>query len=256
MDKLNIKDELIKSISEATKLGNIEVLDKLLTGYQQIAAKENERSFNKDFALMQGELGAINKNKETLPSKKSNVTFKYATLDEIMIIIKPVLSKFGFSLSSTLKSDVFITTLYHKDGHFISTYNDFKEATLLLANSFMGKMQQRGSTQSYLIRYAIISLLNLSTNEDDEGELLKMEAKRKKEAEARANKNKIKLNNFIELVKKADNNQVKFGKNSQTLEDVYNSMLGIKQDGDDFWNKGVEAYEGKFNKKAEPIEKF
>lgn len=89
-------------------------------------------------------------------------TFKYAPLDAINDAVLPSLHKFGFGVSQGIEGDHIITRLLHRGGYAISA-----ETFLGIPNE--ASPQERGSFITYMRRYALVSLLGLATEEDDDG---------------------------------------------------------------------------------------
>lgn len=129
-------------------------------------------NYNNDFSLMSKEIPIIAK------SKKAHTTM-YAPLEDIVKVVQPILSKYGFSVSFTTeqKSLDAVTIncfLQHKDGHNTST-------SLMLptkaANSSMNPMQAIGAAISYGKRYTICGILNIATAEDSDNNGFAVNAK-------------------------------------------------------------------------------
>lgn len=103
----------------------------------------------------------IDKNNKALGQKEA---FTYATIEDIDAIVRPILPKFGFTLSFTSRTReagglISVATLTHRDGH-----ESVCELPLAIDTSG-GKtnLQGMGSTSSYGVRYGTKILLNLIT---------------------------------------------------------------------------------------------
>lgn len=136
-------------------------------------------AFTRDFGAMSLELPRIvKKGSVAYDKEKGNKSagqeeaFKFALLEDIDSIVRPILPKYGFSISFTTRVReggglISVGTLTHKDGHE-------KVCELPLAIDTSGgknNLQGMGSTSSYGIRYAHKILLNLITvGEDNDGE--------------------------------------------------------------------------------------
>ena len=98
---------------------------------------------------------------------KTNPHFKskFASLTAIVEHISPILAKNDLAISHHINIDgenlVLRTRLFHKSGTTLET-----EVPLILAKR---DMQSLGSAVTYAKRYAISALLNLVTDEDDDG---------------------------------------------------------------------------------------
>lgn len=144
-------------------------------------------NYNNDFALMSKEIPVIAR------SKKAHTT-SYAPLEDIVSVVQPILSKYGFSISFTteqqgLEAVTVNCILQHKDGHSTST-------ALMLptkaVNNSMNAMQAIGAAISYGKRYTICGILNIATAQDDDNNGFavnaKAEASKKPMSDARLEK--------------------------------------------------------------------
>lgn len=100
----------------------------------------------------------------TKTGKKIN--FKYASLPEILRIVRPVLSKNGIALIQEPCTDnnevKIVTRLIHKSGEWI----EFEALKMKAASSLA---QEIGSAITYGRRYNISSVLGLGAEDDDDG---------------------------------------------------------------------------------------
>jgi hypothetical protein len=102
-----------------------------------------------------------------IPKEANNPFFKskYADLASIIKTIQPVLAKHGLSVVHTLEdADTGIrvrTTLLHKSGQFLSGVMQMRPTK--------DDPQAFGSATTYAKRYGLSAVLNLATDEDDDG---------------------------------------------------------------------------------------
>lgn len=151
---------------------SVEMIEKILDVQERILNKQAEIAFNADLSVMLCEIPVIAKTSEIKVQTKSGGNFgvKYASLDEIVEVVRPILSKFGFSVnfehdqnSSNLVKVSCI--LRHKQGHSIRN-----EVILPLDMSgSKNNVQSVGSTITYGKRYSICSILNIATGDDKDG---------------------------------------------------------------------------------------
>ena len=92
-------------------------------------------------------------------------TFRYATLDQIMDVARPALGEAGLCvlqpIVSTEKGTVLVTRLVHESGQWM-------ECEIPLPR--LGEdLQGFGSAVSYVRRYAVSAMLNITADEDDDG---------------------------------------------------------------------------------------
>ncbi|UZA41972.1 ERF family protein [Moraxella bovis] len=145
-------------------------LEKLMELQERVANHQSVIAFNQDFSVMQSKLPVIAKNKKG----QSN---KYATLEDIIAKTRPILQEFGFATSfetqtvlNDNKNNCFVevvAVLTHRMGHSTRT-------SLLVPFDFSGNKsanyaQAMGSAVSYGKRYALCALLNIATQDDDDG---------------------------------------------------------------------------------------
>jgi len=136
-------------------------LERLLELKERIDASNSRSEFSSDFALASAEMPTIPLNGVGHNGKK------YATLEDITLHTRPVLTKYGIALTFDInvEDQVLVTAkLMHKSGHVEST-------TLALPRDTSGSknaVQAIGSTQKYGQRYTAQAILGLSLGEDDE----------------------------------------------------------------------------------------
>lgn len=141
-------------------------LEKFLDLQIKMENRQAEKSFSEALAGFQGECPIIAKNKKV---SFGTTKYDYAPLDEIVSVIKPLLSKFGLSYSFDVKSEdkstVMITTIYHKDGFSKMSYYAFDS----LGEGSMNQSQKRKSAVTYAKRAGLENALGLvTTGEDDD----------------------------------------------------------------------------------------
>lgn len=148
-------------------------LKELLAMKYERDEREAKRSYFEALARVQAKIGPIAKS-----GVNSHTRSKYVRLDDLLIVIRPVLDEEGFAVSydSTAPQSgqiQFTCTLSHRDGH-----SETKRLTLPVdgtgsqgGKSNMNDVQKVGSTTSYARRYLLDMHLNLARrDEDDDGE--------------------------------------------------------------------------------------
>lgn len=124
-------------------------------------------ALNAALAAAQGEFEAIPRSSEVTVKTKDggSYTFKYASLDAILTAVRPALSKHGLAVTQLLLEDGgrlgIRTELRHADGALVGAF-----FPLL---SMPATPQQLGSLLTYLRRYAIVALLGVASDQDDDG---------------------------------------------------------------------------------------
>lgn len=180
--------------------GNIQMLEKIIEVQERVMDKQAEIDFNADLALMLSEIPVIAKTSDIKVTTKNGGSFgiKYAALDEIVEVVRPIMSKYGFSVNfkheQTCATLVKVTCiLRHKHGH-----SESNEITLPLDNSgSKNSVQAVGSTITYGKRYTLCSSLNIATGNDNDGFTVSADAANKKQT-----LNERRFADAVEAVKK------------------------------------------------------
>jgi hypothetical protein len=141
-------------------------LEKFLDLQIKMENRQAEKAFSEALAGFQGECPIIAKNKKV---SFGTTKYDYAPLDEIVSVIKPLLSKYGLSYSFDVKTEdkmtVMITTIYHKEGFSKMSYYAFDS----LGEGSMNQSQKRKSAVTYAKRAGLENSLGLvTTGEDDD----------------------------------------------------------------------------------------
>lgn len=162
---------LLEAITRAAADPNVDVakMDRLMDIYARISTMQAEREYATALAAMQPELPIITHRGEIL-NKSGQVQSTYALWEDLNEAIKPILHKFGFSLTFRPGNEgekIKATgVLRHKAGHH-------DEATFCLPADGSGSkniVQAAASSLSYCKRYIAIGMLNITTRgEDDDG---------------------------------------------------------------------------------------
>ena len=149
---------------------DVDKLEKLMALYERDEARKAQVSFNSDFAAMQSDITTVSKNsKVDYTTAKGRTAYSFASLEDIVDMVRPVLQKHGFAVSFKVDTSNGVNvecSLMHKDGHSIET------AMQVQADNSGGKnnVQALGSSISYAKRYTLSSLLNIATRDDDDAQ--------------------------------------------------------------------------------------
>lgn len=127
---------------------------------------------------------------------------KYAPLNDILNLVRPILSKHGLSIVQAPTGDgehiIIFTTLIHSSGEYI----EFPPLTL---KADKVTAQGAGSAITYGRRYALSAILGISSEDDDDGNHaeIKQDSKKKSEpkAESKEDAHKKLLEELFTLVK-------------------------------------------------------
>lgn len=143
---------------------DLDKMERLLGMQERVLAKQAEQSFNSAMAAMQSEIPSI-------AERGTGHNIKYATLEDIVDTVRPIMNKYGFAVSFRINQQaanaIAVTgVLMHKDGHR-------EETSMTLAADTSGSknaVQAIGSSVSYGKRYVLCAMLNIATRgEDDDG---------------------------------------------------------------------------------------
>jgi hypothetical protein len=180
---------------------DLDKLEKLLNMQERWELGESKKAFSRDFAKAQSEIEPVIK-KAVNPQTHS----KYALLENINEVIKPIYTKYGFSVTfneiDSPSSDYIrlLACVKHYMGHAEEyRYDSPFECTGLKGNSNMTKTHGKASAVSYGRRYLLCMIFNISTVDID-GIIPKEENK--------IDKNKIEL--IEKLIKESNINKIKF----------------------------------------------
>ena len=156
---------------------DMSVLKDMLAMQKEVMAQQAIIDFNNDFSVMSRKIPVISH------TKKSYST-TYTPLEDIVNIVRPILSEHGFSVSfnneQLEKGFVTVTCqLRHKGGHMIE--NALTLPTEAVTKG-MNPMQAIGGAISYGKRYTLCGILNIATTADDDNNGFATNAKTTKPA--------------------------------------------------------------------------
>ena len=116
----------------------------------------------------QGKFGKLKKDRAVEVSTRGGgaYSFRYATLDETIGMLRPVLSDCGLAFLQPIVPGpngglVLVTRIQHRDGEWM-------EAAVPLPDP-KGDYQAFGSAVTYFKRYSITAFLGITSDEDDDG---------------------------------------------------------------------------------------
>ncbi len=147
---------------------DIEKLERLMALNQQWEAQQAKKKFYEALSKFQSIIPPLKKNKTAnISSQKGSFKYKYADLGGIAESIKKHLLECGLTYRwefSEEKGKHKVTCyISHVDGHTAETSMEADNDDSGAKN----RIQQAGSTHTYLQRYTLIGALGLSTAEDD-----------------------------------------------------------------------------------------
>lgn len=164
-------DSLIQVIARAASdpLVDIDKMERLIVMQERIQSKEAKAAYYSAMSEMQPELPVITE-RGGIKGRDGKVQSTYALWEDVNESLRPVLSKFGFSLTFKVKrtDSEIVTTgiLAHRFGHLEETELSLPSDTSGSKNA----VQAIGSSASYGKRYTAFALLNITSEaEDDDG---------------------------------------------------------------------------------------
>jgi hypothetical protein len=154
-------------ISKAVELNNMELLKQLLEAQAEAEKMASKKVFYKSLSEFQSELPAIKKTKTVYNRDGKTVRYNYASFDDVVEAIKPLLNKHGLSYrfeaeyqdKTTITVRCFIS---HEAGH--QEITEFK--AIVQYSEFMLPIQSLATALTYAKRYSISLALGLATEED------------------------------------------------------------------------------------------
>lgn len=148
---------------------DLDKMEKIMEMAERHEAKQAAKSYNRDMALLQGEMPEIKKDGK-INDKYGAVRSEYASYENIMKVIKPSLKEYGFSASfkPSVEGQKLIVNcvISHRDGHSETTSLELPHDTSGSKNN----VQAIGSSMSYAKRYTLCLMFNIPTGgEDNDG---------------------------------------------------------------------------------------
>jgi len=150
----------------------VSMIERILAMQMTVREEERKAAFAGALADLQAECPQIERNGKILNKDKVTVRSRYSLLEDIDIVIRPLLQKHGFSVSYNEESATgdnyrISCKLLHRGGHF-----ETKFITLPLdKNEFRTRMQDRKSTESFAHRTLLLMHLNIvSRGADNDGQ--------------------------------------------------------------------------------------
>lgn len=148
-----------------------------------------------------------------LQKDKQGYGYKYAKLESILSMLRPIIVKHGLSVIQTNGNDgnlITVTTrILHESGEWIEDTGGVEYQPL----NKMNNAQSVGSIITYLRRYQISSFFNITSDEDVDG---KEDAKQTKKPNNQQPQKPMSLNEYLKIknVKDKKSFTLKYGINS------------------------------------------
>lgn len=145
-----------------------DTMEKLVNLQLRVMEKNAEMAFNRAFQDFQAECPSVSKNRTAKIPMKGDTGkswgYDFADLNHIAAVVRPHLKKHGFSFTfDTDGAGAFRCHLHHVEGHSRTasvTLPAYKAAQI-------NDLQSEGVRNSYGRRYALLSVLGITTGDED-----------------------------------------------------------------------------------------
>lgn len=104
--------------------------------------------------------------KKTINGRGGTRVLHYASLDNIIKVTRPLLAAQGLTVIQNLAGEFLSTRIIHKSGQFIGYLTPFAP----MAGNGTNEVQNIGGGLTYLRRYTYNAVLNLSIEDDNDGD--------------------------------------------------------------------------------------
>lgn len=144
----------------------IDIIERLMALKERQDAKASEQAYNQAMSDFQNRCPTIPRDKHV---NFNQTDFWYATLDQIIKIVRPILQECGlsYSINSTFDDKLITVNMYvrHTGGH---TAN-FEMTVPIdeITKTSMNPIQRYGSARSYAARYVFIGAFGIMSADDD-----------------------------------------------------------------------------------------
>lgn len=153
-------------IDKGVTAESVGVVERLVSLYERMNEKEAERQFAVAFNKLQADIPAIQAVKE-VPNNDGSVRYCYAPYEEIMAKVRPILQRYGFTVSfSSAINDTRVVqscTLQHVGGHKRTNQS---AARIGKGPPGSSDAQGDGAASTYAKRFALCDCLNIVVERD------------------------------------------------------------------------------------------
>ena len=131
-------------------------------------------------------------------AKNEHLRNGYVSLDNLLNVIRPILSENNLVIIQSLAGDYLTTVLYHASGQFIGSNMPF---TPMNGSKVTNALQELGGGITYAKRYSLSALLQISVDVDNDGQDSKLKSEQLKKAPAKKKvENLEQLNKIVDWV--------------------------------------------------------
>ena len=131
-------------------------------------------------------------------AKNEHLRNGYVSLDNLLNVIRPILSENNLVIVQSLAGDYLTTVLYHASGQFIGSNMPF---TPMNGSKVTNALQELGGGITYAKRYSLSALLQISVDVDNDGQDSKLKSEQLKKSPAKKKVESIEqLNKIVDWV--------------------------------------------------------
>lgn len=157
-------------IEKGVKSEDVATLREMITLYKEMEADGAKKSFAIAFSTLQSEMPQIAATR-IIPKKDGTLRSTFASFDDLMSAIQPLVGKHGFSISFDMEVGegrvVAVCILTHLQGHSESR----KAAVRLSPPPETSPAQQDAATLTFAKRLALCNMFNVSISHDDDARM-------------------------------------------------------------------------------------
>lgn len=158
-------------IAQAIEKGaDISVLERLFDLQERWEKNQAKKEYDEAMTQFQAECPIIPKIKDGSRTKSGELAFKYAPLDYIVKIVKPILAKHQLSYDfKTVKDDAGATIAIRCFAKHIGGHSDYSEMDLGQGGgtSIMSDEQIKAAKTTFAKRYAFCNIFGIVTEDED-----------------------------------------------------------------------------------------
>jgi hypothetical protein len=131
-------------------------------------------------------------------AKNEHLRNSYVSLDNLLHVIRPILSENNLVIVQSLAGDYLRTVIYHVSGQYIGSKMPFNPMS---GNKGTNALQELGGGITYAKRYSLSALLQISVDVDNDGQDSKLKSEQLKKAPAKKKVESIEqLNKIVDWV--------------------------------------------------------
>jgi hypothetical protein len=172
--RLDPQDLLTRAVEKGASLETLERLVALAKDVREVQARE---AWHYAMAEFQRRCPSIKKTATAqIATAKGYYSYRYAALDEIMEVIRPLLGELGLSVSWSTRVEPQRVIISCRIAHVLGHSENSGEVSMPIADSQDrsggNPAQKVGSALTYARRYSLLCVTGLSPEDDDDGQAM------------------------------------------------------------------------------------